>query len=57
MLHALAPYLVVASLIAAAGGALYGAGTIGVAPVYALLLAASLVAGIGYARWDERHHT
>lgn len=57
MLHALAPYLIVAGLIAVAGRALYGAGTIGVAPAYAIVLAAGLLAGAGYVRWDERHYS
>jgi hypothetical protein len=56
MLRALVPYLIVGSVISGGAGAVYGAGGIGVPALYAALLLAGLVALVGYARWDERHH-
>jgi hypothetical protein len=56
MLRALAPYLSVSGVIAAASGAVYGAGGIGVPLLYLMLLVAGLVTLVGYVRWDERHH-
>jgi hypothetical protein len=56
MLRYMVPYLLTGLILAAAGGALYGTGAIGVLGVYATGLAATLITGAGYARWDERHH-
>ena len=56
MLRELAPYLVVSVLISAVGGGLYGAAVIGVPALYGLILVASVISLIGYARWDLRHY-
>jgi hypothetical protein len=52
----MAPYLVLGLVLGALGGGLYGGGAIGVLGAYALGATAILVAGTGYARWDERQH-
>ena len=56
MLRALGPYLIVGVIVTAAGGWLYGGGVIGVPATFGLMVLASLVVGIGYLRWDERHY-
>jgi hypothetical protein len=56
MLRFMAPYLVVASVAAMAAGAAYGEGWIDVPILYAIAFAATMLAGAGYARWDERQH-
>ena len=50
------PYVVLGLLVAAAGGALYSSGAIGILTAYALGFAAIVVSGTGYVRWDERHN-
>lgn len=55
MIRALTPYLAVAMLISAAGGAAYGLG----APLwtaYATLVLTLLVGLFGYDRWDRRQY-
>lgn len=55
MIRALTPYLALAMLISAAGGAAYGLG----APLwtaYATLVLTLLVGLLGYDRWDRRQH-
>ena len=56
VLRALAPYMSVSCVIAASGAVIYGVGGIGVPLLYGVLLLASVVTLVGYARWDERHH-
>ena len=51
MLRYVAPYLVLASLLVIAGGVGYGTEEIGMLGVYAAEFAATLIAGVGYARW------
>ena len=55
MLRFMAPYLMPAA-VAVIAGVPYGAGAIDVPMLYAVLLAAIVVAGIRYARWDVRRH-
>jgi hypothetical protein len=55
MLRRLAPNHAGACALAAAGGAAYGAGGLGVPLLYLVIIVASLIALVGYARWDERH--
>jgi hypothetical protein len=55
MLRSLAPYLAVALALPAAGGAGYGSGALGVPLLYLVIIVASVVALVGYVRWDERH--
>ena len=57
MLRYMRPYLLLALPLPIAGGAAYGAGAIGVLGAYAFTAAGLLVAGVGYARWEERQHT
>jgi hypothetical protein len=56
MLRSVAPYHAVALILAAAGGAAYGAGAIGVPALYLVVLVAGVVAMVGYVRWDLRHY-
>jgi hypothetical protein len=56
MVRYMTPYFLVGLLFAGGGGAAYGAGAIGVAAGYGLIIAGALIAGVGYARWDERQH-
>ncbi|MGZ8702768.1 MAG: hypothetical protein ACXWZY_10835 [Gaiellaceae bacterium] len=54
--RALLPYLAVSCTLSAAGGGIYDAGLIGVPALYGLLILASVISLVGYARWDERHY-
>jgi hypothetical protein len=56
MVRFLLPYLIVALVVLVAGAALYANEATGVLGAYATGLAAILVAGVGYARWEERQH-
>jgi hypothetical protein len=56
MLGYMSPYLIVAALLTVVAGVAYGAGAIGVPVMYLLLIAGTVVGGIGYMRWDERQH-
>jgi hypothetical protein len=56
MLRFVAPYFLFAAVVSIAGGAAYGAGSITVPVLYGFMFAAIVVAGLGYARWDERRH-
>ena len=55
MLRYLAPYLTVVALATLGSAIGYSTGTIDAAGVYALMIAGLLVAGIGAARWEQRH--
>jgi hypothetical protein len=48
--------LIVAAVFVIVAGVAYGTGAIGVPATYALGLAATLISGVGYMRWDERQH-
>jgi hypothetical protein len=50
-----APYLTVVALAMLASAIGYGTGTIDAAGLYALMIPALLIAGIGAARWEHRH--
>lgn len=55
MIRALAPYLVVSLTTNAAAGGSDGAGLMGArAPLYGLLMLASIIGLVAYVRWDER---
>jgi hypothetical protein len=56
MLRYMSPYLILAAAVTIAAGVGYGTDTFGVPITYALLFAATLIAGAGYVRWDERQH-
>jgi len=56
MLRFMTPYLLVYAVLTAAAGVGYGAGSLSVAATYGVACIALLVAGAGYARWDERQH-
>lgn len=56
MLRYMTPYLLLAALLVIAGGVGYGTGSIGVLGAYTAGFAATLIAGAGYARWDQRQH-
>ncbi len=53
MLRDLAPFYIVALMIAIAAGIAYSTGVIGTAATYGLATIALLVAAGAYARWDS----
>ena len=56
MLRYLAPYLALACVVVVIGGVAYGTAAIGVLGAYGAAFLATLIAGVGYARWDARRH-
>ena len=56
MVRFLLPYLIPAFAIIVVGAALYASEATGVLGAYATGVAALLVSGVGYVRWDERQH-
>jgi hypothetical protein len=56
MLRHLTPYLALAAVIAGIGAVAYAVGATGSIAVYAAGLLATLIAGAGYARWDNQRH-
>jgi hypothetical protein len=56
MLRFMTPYLLLASLFVIVGGIGYGSGALDVLGAYAAVFLATIIAGAGYARWDERQH-
>jgi len=55
MLRYLAPYLAVVALATLASAIGYGTDNIDAAGVYAFMVPALLIAGIGAARWEHHH--
>jgi hypothetical protein len=54
--RAFAGYIVAGLVVAGLGGGLYGGGAISAPAVYAFLLLALAVTGIGFLRWEARDY-
>lgn len=56
MVRYLTPYLLVAAAFTIAAGVAYGTAAIDAPAMYALLIIGTVIANVGYMRWDERQH-